>query len=277
MIRPYINSTVPELESVVEAKSNDADVLLKLKAELALRSSNRARALHEKIEKIMQRRLKNQMPAPERTSTPTSALLARLKPLREKLIDVSLRSRLLNYRDLGSQTLPLLPCDLDTLYQWLVASEKELEVEGVPKGESRDESKEPPEGEAQPSPTRPSVDFSGEDATHDVEVGTLRSRDSMLRTENRMTALFRKYRECLDAFGSNLCFMAFGFLEWTDPNRQDDEKRYAPLILVPVALSKVKREVAVEAALDEFELEDDHQPRRRGRPPCRTPFAFLRG
>ncbi len=276
MIRPYINSTVPELESVFEAKSNDADVLLKLKAELALRSSNRARALHEKIEKIMQRRLKNQMPAPERTSTPTSALLARLKPLREKLIDVSLRSRLLNYRDLGSQTLPLLPCDLDTLYQWLVASEKELEVEGVPKGESRDESKEPPEGEAQPSPTRPSVDFSGEDATHDVEVGTLRSRDSMLRTENRMTALFRKYRECLDAFGSNLCFMAFGFLEWTDPNRQDDEKRYAPLILVPVALSKVKREVAVEAALDEFELEDVHQPRRRGRPRAARPSLSSR-
>lgn len=202
-------------------------------------------------------------PSPQATH---AALIARLKPLREKLIDVSLRSRLLNYRDLGSQALPLLPCDLDTLYQWLVASEKELEVEGVPKGESRDESSDPPEDEAQPPPARPSVDFSGEDATHDVEDGTLRSRDSMLKTENRMTALFRKYRECLDAFGSNLCFMAFGFLEWTDPKRQDDEKRYAPLILVPVALSKVKREVTVEAALDEFELEDDHQPRRRGRP-----------
>lgn len=201
---------------------------------------------------------------------------ARLNRLREKLIDVSLRSRLLNYRDLGSQALPLLPCDLDTLYQWLVASEKELEVEGVPKGESRDESTDPPEDEAQPPPARPSVDFSGQDATHDVESGTLRSRDSMLKTENRMTALFRKYRECLDAFGSNLCFMAFGFLEWTDPKRQDDEKRYAPLILVPVALSKVKREVAVEAALDEFELEDDHQPRRRGRPRAARPSLTSR-
>ena len=212
----------------------------------------------------------------DQTSAPKSALLARLKPLREKLIDVSLRSRLLNYRDLGSQTLPLRPCDLDTLYQCLVASEKELEVEGVPKGESRDESTEQSEDEAQPPPARASVDFSGEDATHDVEDGTLRSRDSMLKTENRMTALFRKYRECLDAFGSNLCFMAFGFLEWTDPKRQDDEKRYAPLILVPVALSKVKREVAVEAALDEFELEDDHQPRRRGRPRAARPSLSSR-
>lgn len=209
------------------------------------------------------------MPAPERNSTPTPALLARLKPLREKLIDVSLRSRLLNYRDLGSQTLPLKPCDLDTLYQWLVVSEKELEVEGVPKAESKNE---PPQDEAPLSPSeRPSVDFSGEDATCDVENGTLRSRDSMMKTENRMTALFRKYRECLDAFGSNLCFMAFGFLEWTDPNRQDSEKRYAPLILVPVALSRVKREVAVEADSDQFELEDDSQPRRRGRPRTTRP------
>jgi very-short-patch-repair endonuclease len=213
------------------------------------------------------------------TAAPTASratLLARLRPLREKLIDVSLRSRLLNFRDLGSQTLPLLPCDLDTLYQWLVASEKELEVEGVPKSESKDESAEKPAADAELPPARPSVDFSGEDATHDVEDGTLRSRDSMLKTESRMTALFRKYRECLDAFGSNLCFMAIGFLEWTDPNRQDDEKRYAPLILVPVALSKVKREVYVQSALDEFELEDDIQPRRRGRPRAARPSLTSR-
>jgi len=276
MIRPFINSAVHELEAVFEAKSNDFDFLLSLKEELVLRSSNRARALHEKIEKLLQRRLKNQMPAPERTSTPTSALLARLKPLREKLIDVSLRNKLLNYRDLESQTLPLKPCDLDTLYQLLVVSEKELEVEGVPKGESKNESTESPEDETPPPPARPSVDFSGGDTTHDVEDGTLRSRDSMVKTENRMTALFRKYRECLDAFGSNLCFMAFGFLEWTDPKRQDDEKRYAPLVLVPVALSKVKREVAVDADVDQFELEDDSQPRRRGRPRAPRPSLTSR-
>ncbi len=211
---------------------------------------------------------------PQTPNTTHATLLTRLKPLREKLIDVSLRSRLLNYRDLGSQTLPLLPCDLDALYNWLVANEKELEVEGVPKTESKDESSEKPEAKI-PS-ARPSVDFSGDDATHDVEDGTLRSRDSMLKTENRMTALFRKYRECLDAFGSNLCFMAFGFLEWTDPKRQDDEKRYAPLILVPVALSKVKREVTVEATLDELELEDDSQPRRRGRPRAALPSLTSR-
>ena len=216
------------------------------------------------------------MPSLPQDPATNATLIARLKPLREKLIDVSLRSRLLNYRDLGSQALPLLPCDLDILYQWLVVSEKELEVEGVPKSESKDESVEKSEANAEIPPARPNVDFSGEDATHDIEDGTLRSRDSMMKTENRMTALFRKYRECLDAFGSNLCFMAFGFLEWTDPNRQDDEKRYAPLILVPVALSKVKREVAVEAALDEFELEDDYQPRRRGRPRAARPSLSSR-
>ena len=212
----------------------------------------------------------------EKMSASKSALTARLKPLREKLIDVSLRSRLLNYRDLGSQTLPLLPCDLDVLYQWLVASEKELEVEGATKSESKNGSEEQPKEDDEHQSARPSVDFTGEDATRDIEDGILRSRDSMLKTESRMTALFRKYRECLDAFGSNLCFVAFGFLEWTDPKRQDDEKRYAPLILVPVALSKVKREVTVEAGLDEFYLEDKSHSRYRGRQRAARPSLTSR-
>lgn len=276
MIRPYINKTIADLESIFHANCNDQDILQSLKDELMLRSSNRAKELHSTVDKLLAHQIEHPMNITEKNSAPKSALLMKLKPLREKLIDVSLRSRLLNYRDLGSQALPLRPCELNTLYQWLVASEKELEVEGVPKGESRNESTEPTEDEAQPKPVRPSVDFTGEDATRDIEVGILRSRDSMLKTENRMTALFRKYRECLDAFGSNLCFMAFGFLEWTDPKRQDDEKRYAPLILVPVALSKVKREVAVETSLDDFELEDDHQPRRRGRPRASLPSLSSR-
>lgn len=204
------------------------------------------------------------MTAPERSNSPPSALLARLKPLREKLIDLSLRSKLLNYRDVGNQTLPLKPCDLDTLYKWLVVSEKELEVEGVPKADSKSDTVGLRQDEAQPPP-RPSVDFSGEDATHDVEDGILRSLDSMVKTENRMTALYRKYRECLDALGSNLCFMALGFLEWTDPKRQDDEKRYAPLILLPVALSKVKREIAMETDVNPSELEAESPPPRQGR------------
>lgn len=276
MIRPYINKTISDLESIFHANHKDRDILKSLKDELMLRSSNRAKALHDDVDKLLECRIEHPMNVTEKTSAPNSALLARLKPLREKLIDVSLRSRLLNYRDLGSQTLPLLPCDLDALYQWLVASEKELEVEGVPKIEPKNEPGEQPKADDEPQQVRSSVDFNGEDATHDVEDGILRSRDSMLKTENRMTALFRKYRECLDAFGSNLCFMAFGFLEWTDPKRQDDEKRYAPLILVPVALSKVKRELAIEADLDQFELEDNSQPRRRGRPRAAKPSLTSR-
>ena len=206
------------------------------------------------------------MPTPATPPTTHATLNARLKPLREKLIDVSLRSRLLNYRDLGSQTLPLLPFDLDTLYERLVTREKVFEVEGLPKSELRDESTEESEADVAPQQARSGVDFTGRDATRDINGGTLRSRDSMLKTENRMTALFRKYRECLDAFGSNLCFMAFGFLEWTPPNDDNEAKRYAPLILVPVALSKVKREMAVEADSGKFELQDDLQPQHRGRP-----------
>ncbi len=268
MTRPYINKTIPELESIFHASVTDRGILQALSDELTLRPSNQAKALQEIIDKLFGQSINGI----EKKSVTQSALLARLRPLREKLVDVTLRSRLLNYRDLGSQTLPLLPCELDALYQWLVTNERELEVEGVQKSEAG----ERPNADEEPQLPPPGVDFTGDDATHDIKGGVLRSRDSMLKTENRMTSLFRKYRECLDAFGSNLCFLAFGFLEWTDPKRQDDEKRYAPLILVPVALSKVKREIGVEADLDQFQLDGESLLRRRGRPRAARPSLTTR-
>ncbi len=275
MLRSFINNTVPDMESIFRENYKNRDVMEKLKEELALRSSSRAKVLHDEVDKILSPDLGRSIESTSKDTAAKSILFSRLKPLREKLIDVSLRSRLLNYRDLGSQTLPLLPCDLDTLYQWLVSSEKELEVKGVTKSEQKNEAEDEPKTDAEPKPARPCVDFTGEDATRDIQVGILRSRDSMLKTENRMTSLFRKYRECLDAFGSNLCFFAFGFLEWIDPKRQDDEKRYAPLVLVPIALSKVKREVAVEASSDEIETESDLQSsRRRGRQRVARPVSI---
>lgn len=170
---------------------------------------------------------------------PTRApLLARLHPLREKLIDVGLRNRLLNFRDVGSQTLPLLPCDLDLLYRTVVTKEDPLHIEGTSRSKSDDGS------ENTAGSKKSAVDFSGDDATHDLRRGVLRSRDSTAKTENRMSGLFRKYQECLDAFGSNLCHLALGFLEWTDPKRDAEARMFAPLILVPVALSRMKVDIS---------------------------------
>ncbi len=180
--------------------------------------------------------------------TPKRApLLARLGPLREKLIDIGLRNRLLNFRDVGSQTLPLLPCDLNLLYRTVVTNEDSLRIEGSP----RSKSDEIAEGTV--IPKKGAVDFSGDDATRDMRRGVLRSRDSTAKTENRMSGLFRKYQECLDAFGSNLCHLAIGFLEWTDPKRDADARLFAPLILVPVALSRVKVDISEVSECDEPE------------------------
>ena len=184
MLRSFINNTVPDMESIFRENYKNRDVMEKLKEELALRSSSRAKVLHDEVDKILSPDLGRSIESTSKDTAAKSILFSRLKPLREKLIDVSLRSRLLNYRDLGSQTLPLLPCDLDTLYQWLVSSEKELEVKGVTKSEQKNEAEDEPKTDAEPKPARPCVDFTGEDATRDIQVGILRSRDSMLKTEN---------------------------------------------------------------------------------------------
>ena len=187
----------------------------------------------------------------------------RLQTLRNRLVDVSLRNRLLNFRDVGSQTLPLRPCDLGALYRALVSSERTLDVEGSPKSQADLE----PVDETVPPPAAPKIRFDGEDATADLNDDVLRSRDTVTKTDARMNALYRKYRECLEAFGSNLCFMAIGFLEWTDACRAEGEKLYAPLLLVPVSLDRLKRQSSLASLSDDdLVLDDDSaRPKRRGR------------
>lgn len=210
------------------------------------------------------------MSAPDSTTTSTRNLHLKLKNLRERLIDLSLRNRLLNFRDVGSQTLPLCPCDPARIYDLLVSKERTLEIEGSLTPEEPNEDKSNGSAESAGPVKRPAIVFDGDDTTEDLEVGILRSRDSAMKTEARTNSLYRKYRECLDAFGSNLCYVALGFLEWTDTRRDSEEKLYAPLILVPVTMGREKRRP--EDASSELML--DLQP-RRGRPRKKptVPFA----
>ena len=190
-------------------------------------------------------------------------LQVRLQTLRNRLVDVSLRNRLLNFRDVGSQTLPFRPCNLAALYRALVSSERTLEVEGSSKSQADLEQLD----ENIPTQVSPKIRFDGEDATADLKDDVLRSRDTATKTDARMNALYRKYRECLEAFGSNLCFMVIGFLEWTDARRDEGDKLYAPLLLVPVSLDRLKRQLSLADASDNDLILDDDSAgtKRRGR------------
>lgn len=165
------------------------------------------------------------------------ALLAKLKPLRDRLMDLTMRNRQLNYRDFGAQGVPLCPADPQALYDALVENDESLKVQGL------DMSAEEETKWDEACKSVVGLMMLGGDSTADLNRRTLICAASVKKTEARMNGMYRKYKECLEAFGANLCYMALGFLEWSDPAKSSEETICSPLILVPVAISRQTQEI----------------------------------
>jgi len=55
--------------------------------------------------------------------------------------------------------------------------------------------------------------------------------------EARLRGLRNKAETAIEETGANICYVAFGFLEWLE-SRDSDKLRHAPLLLVPVRIAK---------------------------------------
>ncbi len=131
----------------------------------------------------------------------------------QKLLDLSLRNRLLNVRD-GKQVIPLFCRDIATLEDRL-ASADTIQVE-----------------------------------TGDPEDGFLVSNVTPEETEKRLKNLFRVARTDLEEGGVNTLFLALGFLSW-QPADQTGKFYRAPLVLVPVKLVRKSLKDYRMTSLDE--------------------------
>ena len=150
----------------------------------------------------------------------------RVERWQRKLLDLSLRNRLLNYRD-SKQTLPLRCPNVGSLEDALAAGKKF-------RGFSLTD--EDPVGDRTVSP---------EDAQRIEEELILdafdRSQLAVPLTAQDMNArlltLYRRARSDLQEGGTNTLFLAAGFLRWK--KTEGDTRSYrAPLVLVPVKLER---------------------------------------
>ncbi len=131
----------------------------------------------------------------------------------QKLLDLSLRNRLLNVRD-GKQVIPLFCRDIATLEDRLATQETVAIETGAP------------------------------------EDGFLVSNVTPEETKKRLKNLFRVARTDLEESGVNTLFIALGFLSWR-PDEKEQKFYRAPLILVPVKLVRKSLSDIRLAALDE--------------------------
>jgi very-short-patch-repair endonuclease len=161
----------------------------------------------------------------ERPHTPAG----RIERWQRKLLDLSLRNRLLNFRA-TKQTVPVLCPDVSLLEDRLAEGARMRLVsltDGNPLG-LRD---------AELHQRRTQKDLDWEFARQALDRNEVVCPVDLRELDLRLTALFRKVRNDLAEGGTNTLYLAVGFLRWKQ--KHTDEKTYrAPLLLVPVKLMR---------------------------------------
>lgn len=166
----------------------------------------------------------------------------RLARWQRKLLDLSLRNPLLNLRDTRN-TIALTIPDPGLLEDQLAAGESFV-VESQPA--------------ARPLPIDDPALAAAEAGVRETRAieairrGRLLSPLDAERIETAMIELYRRSRSDLEEGGANTLYLAVGMLHWQRPG-QDDKVWRAPLILLPVAMSRKSINAPIQLALGDDE------------------------
>lgn len=181
-----------------------------------------------------------------------------LDRIRKKLLDLSRRNRLLNHRA-GSRSLTIVDELPDQVFKALVADGQTMYFAPLP--EPEEENHEPglfpgPRDITVTHPQSRSSDESFPIRTESELPTPNRSaqpepkhNDQFLQTqlyardlERRLKKISGDAQSAIEESGTNILYLAIGFLEWYEDDNSDQKNR-APLILVPVALERGKLDI----------------------------------
>lgn len=158
-----------------------------------------------------------------------SAIDRKLKHWKSKLIDLSLRNRLLNFRQTKTGSVQITQPPINDIFDWLVKREKPMifvwreinQQELFQLTETDDE--------------QDSNEFPDELHTLLLKPGELATNLDDSQLARVLYNLRLRSRTALEEQGVNVLFVAFGFLEWTE-SQSSDRKLRSPLVLAPVEL-----------------------------------------
>ncbi|MCB1782087.1 MAG: DUF4011 domain-containing protein, partial [Candidatus Competibacteraceae bacterium] len=181
--------------------------------------------------------------------------------LRYRLLDLSARNRLLNFTHGRHGCIRIIDEIPDEIHR-LLLSEEELRFKAIPDPSQKELIDagyieiDPQTGldrRIKKDPT--SVEWgtvlgfnTNYDLLEQITADDIRSKqtDKAIQTlmfpsemEARLRGLRAKAETAIEETGSNICYVAFGFLEWFE-SPDSDKPRHAPLVLVPVRIAKGK-------------------------------------
>ncbi len=161
----------------------------------------------------------------EKPTTPSG----RIDRWQRKLLDLTLRNRLLNFRS-TLKTVPILCNDIAKLED-ILASNKRLKLISLP--DQNPLGQRDPELHRQKTDRDLNVEFATK-AFDRKEVCCVLPTEQM---EKRLVTLYRAAKNDMAEGGTNTMFLAVGFLRWKQ--KPNDKKSYrAPLLLVPIKLTR---------------------------------------
>ena len=222
----------------------------------------------------------NQLPSDGTTRPPTvgSDVAEKLQRSRQRLLDLTLRNRLLNFRpgnpdyrdDLRGQKHIGLKGHIKSLWQALVENEKIIKIAHLTRDQQAQLSQELRQAGNQSS-SGSSETLSLADLGHEelndlfssiqgvsqfVQKGNLISLLADVAFRKRLTKIKNEQNTLSNSTGDSALFLAIGFLEWceSEPHPKANEPFFAPLILVHVHLDQRSTE---EGGEHEFLLQMD--------------------
>ncbi|NUQ01843.1 MAG: DUF4011 domain-containing protein, partial [Armatimonadetes bacterium] len=164
---------------------------------------------------------------PLETAAPTP--VTRLEVWKRKLLDLSLRNRLLNFRDTQRAMQVLCP-DLPAIEDALSDGER---FTVHPRPVEFDEGWRAGEIHRQRTGDDLALELlRGEFAAH-----RLRTPLPPGELDRRLVQIYREARTSLEENGANTVYLALGFLSWRE-TKSSPENRYAPILLVPLEIER---------------------------------------
>lgn len=177
------------------------------------------------------------LPSIGEVEQPPATPEGRIDRWQRKLLDLSLRNRLLNFKP-NKQSVPIVCPDISILEDRLAAGGKLRLIslaEHNPLGQR----------DAEVHRQRTNQDLEIEFVRQALERNEVSCQLEESELFSRLTTIYRNVRNDLAEGGSNTLFLAVGFLRWKRP---EESKYYrAPLLLVPVMLTR-------KSALSAFHL-----------------------
>jgi len=172
------------------------------------------------------------------------AISTELQKARQNLLDLTMRNRLLNYRQTAMRSIRVvgeLPAEM---YDALVLREKTLEFRGTGLRKRSADGLQAMDADADDplASPRESDEWRARDATQLEARHTDRYLQTPYDDESLGKKLFRVYHEgrsAVEEQGYTVVHLAISFLEWFESDDSDQPRR-APLILIPVELERVR-------------------------------------